>query len=404
MNRTELRTVRVLEVWIPRDYVYLDTQTPGGRIFRLSSDLAIAKLAEPLAFSDNVAAIPLSGDESHLRHGSDLTASGWGSILGSGDLAPGHLPQQLQFVTLDHLSDVCDRMYNNDQYTLLGNSSTWYSRREMLCAGCEMGGSGTCNGDSGGPLNIRSSGGCPVQVGVTSFGNHERDVCDLTTFPSVFARVSHLLPWIEHVVGQPVRSTVVPQPTTHCENCLGNDNPAGRECEQAQEYGMHKCVVQSLLASSFILTKPRCNKEGKHRLMAYINFHRGFQNAPEVVKNRMKQGFVFFLRSDQGPGNGILRIPSSYFCHGDRMTCPQSEELINTPLTNPQLLPASGNGYGVAHPAKVRFNKDKGGWLHWSPGCSPQHTYAALYVLVSKESGHPVYLQISLPVGRVPPP
>jgi len=63
----------------------------------------------------------------------------------------------------------------------------------MLCAGTE-GGKGSCDGDSGGPL-VCKQGDKWLQYGVVSFGHDS--TCGSPTYPSVFAHVVNLLPWIQ---------------------------------------------------------------------------------------------------------------------------------------------------------------------------------------------------------------
>jgi len=67
----------------------------------------------------------------------------------------------------------------------------------MLCAG-SVGGKGSCLGDSGGPL-VCKQGDKWFQYGVVSFGH--RSGCALPDYPSVFADVVNLLPWIQQQTG-----------------------------------------------------------------------------------------------------------------------------------------------------------------------------------------------------------
>jgi len=69
----------------------------------------------------------------------------------------------------------------------------------MVCAG-SVGGKGSCSGDSGGPL-VCKQGDKWLQYGVVSFGHIS--TCASPTYPSVFANVVNLLPWIEQKTGGP---------------------------------------------------------------------------------------------------------------------------------------------------------------------------------------------------------
>ena len=72
----------------------------------------------------------------------------------------------------------------------------YVARDRVLCAGGE---SGSCRGDSGGPLMTRKSGRL-VQVGISSFSR--RDCGVETKTPHAFERLAFHLPWIhEHTNG-----------------------------------------------------------------------------------------------------------------------------------------------------------------------------------------------------------
>ncbi|GBG81733.1 hypothetical protein CBR_g33912 [Chara braunii] len=383
-DKDESKRVRASEVWIHKGYIRNETY----QRVRVSNNYAILKLVKPLPFSDNVRSISLSPDDSLLEIGDDLTVSGWGSVLTGGPY-----PNKLKSVTVDHLPNICAIKYSNRGY--YGTyQKVWFDKAEMICAGCQAGGTGGCTKDSGGPLTAKSSrGGCPVQVGL---GNWERlglglglgSGCAEENNPDVYARVSNAVSWIESVVRQPVRSTVVVSATDQCDNCIGNQHPTVADCQRADKYDLQLCDMQARLASAFVLEEPRCNG-GKHKLKAYLNFHRGFPAAPAAKREQLKQGYVFFLRTDKGSGRSIVMLPR----HGNTTTFKGVR--INTPLKKPQF---AGNP-----PTAVRFDTKEGAWIYRWPGCSSQHTYAALYVL-DMGSGKPKYYQISIAVGKVPLP
>lgn len=65
----------------------------------------------------------------------------------------------------------------------------------QLCAGWNRGGRDTCAGDSGGPLVALDTQGCPVVVGVTSFGSKKG--CAVAATYGVYTRLSFFRDWIE---------------------------------------------------------------------------------------------------------------------------------------------------------------------------------------------------------------
>ncbi|MEZ6030751.1 MAG: serine protease [Hyphomonadaceae bacterium] len=68
----------------------------------------------------------------------------------------------------------------------------------QLCAGWNRGGRDTCAGDSGGPLVALDAKGCPVVIGVTSFGSKEG--CAVAGTYGVYTRLSHFRDWIARTV------------------------------------------------------------------------------------------------------------------------------------------------------------------------------------------------------------
>jgi hypothetical protein len=62
----------------------------------------------------------------------------------------------------------------------------------QYCAGARDG-QDSCSGDSGGPLARQDANGCPVAVGVVSYGARD---CALADQPGVYTRISSFAPWI----------------------------------------------------------------------------------------------------------------------------------------------------------------------------------------------------------------
>ncbi|XP_046382238.1 clotting factor G beta subunit-like [Ischnura elegans] len=117
-------------------------------------------------------------------------ASGWGR-LGHGE----NPSSSLQKVYLNILNNsICNESYAVQITLAKLNKGVDES---MICAGDLAGGKDTCEGDSGGPLEIPSYDECNTRIiGVTSFGK----VCGFPGSPAVYMRISHFVPWIESIV------------------------------------------------------------------------------------------------------------------------------------------------------------------------------------------------------------
>lgn len=98
---------------------------------------------------------------------------------------------QLKQAQLQAISPInCERAYR--VVANPGQEPFDFLHESMLCAG-GIPDTGACQGDSGGPLITESNG---VLVGLVSFGV----ICGSWDFPSVFTRVSGLVPWIEEQI------------------------------------------------------------------------------------------------------------------------------------------------------------------------------------------------------------
>nr|AAL67441.1 collagenolytic serine protease [Paralithodes camtschaticus] len=142
--------------------------------FTITNDVAYIRLPSPVTFDANIGAVALPTSDPAV--GTTVTPSGWGmdsdSAFGISDI--------LRQVDVPIMSVVdCDAVYG-----IVSNN--------QICID-STGGRGTCNGDSGGPLNY---GG--TTVGITSFGASAG--CE-AGYPDAFTRVSAYLDWIQANTG-----------------------------------------------------------------------------------------------------------------------------------------------------------------------------------------------------------
>jgi len=116
-------------------------------------------------------------------------ASGWGRIGWTDDLS-----EQLLKVTLDLFPfGECHESYGTNRKLPDGIKDD-----QQVCAGSRSDEKDTCEGDSGGPLQVFHPGHYCMYtiIGVTSFGKG----CGLAGQPAVYARVRQFVPWIEKIV------------------------------------------------------------------------------------------------------------------------------------------------------------------------------------------------------------
>uniref|UniRef100_A0A3B5AEB4 pancreatic elastase II n=1 Tax=Stegastes partitus TaxID=144197 RepID=A0A3B5AEB4_9TELE len=149
---------------------------------KIQNDIALIKLSTPVEFSDTImpACLPNSGEI--LPHDSPCYVTGWGRLWTGGPLS--NTLQQALLPVVDH--STCSR-------------PDWWANlvtNNMICAGGD-GLLGSCNGDSGGPLNCQNPDGSWDVHGVVSFGSSLG--CNYKKMPSVFTRVSAYISWINNV-------------------------------------------------------------------------------------------------------------------------------------------------------------------------------------------------------------
>ncbi|XP_039435119.1 collagenase-like [Culex pipiens pallens] len=157
--------------------VHENYQTIDGKTI---NDVGLVKLPYVLEFNYYVQAIALARtDEDFLNQG--VVVSGWGKTTDG----PLEYSPFLQYVRMNVISNkLCVKTYFEEVI-----------KHSTICAIGKDGRSG-CQGDSGGPLVV--SGQNPLLVGVVNFGS--KHGCAVG-FPSVFARVSEFVDWIEDKTG-----------------------------------------------------------------------------------------------------------------------------------------------------------------------------------------------------------
>jgi secreted trypsin-like serine protease len=147
----------------------------------LANDIALLRLPNPVASTNNIRPIPLPPANAGNFAGVNALVSGWGRTTQNGGVSPNLMWIQCPVIT----NAVCAQTFGS---SIIINST--------LCIRCPSG-RGTCNGDSGGPL-IRRLSNCDQLIGVVNFGSSAG--CAVG-HPAGFARVSFFRPWIQSHTG-----------------------------------------------------------------------------------------------------------------------------------------------------------------------------------------------------------
>jgi secreted trypsin-like serine protease len=147
----------------------------------VANDISTIRFASPITIGGNIAAAVLPADNSNDYNGLTCVISGWGRT-GSSNI----LPDTLQKASIQVIGTAeCD--------SNMGGCLNCWVWDNHICLYDSANNIGSCNGDSGGPLN------CPDGVtrvaGITSWGVSSGGDCQ-QSYPSVYTRTSAYLAWI----------------------------------------------------------------------------------------------------------------------------------------------------------------------------------------------------------------
>ncbi|RZC36191.1 Trypsin domain containing protein [Asbolus verrucosus] len=138
----------------------------------ITNDIGLIKLPEAVTLTDAIqlVTLPSSADADNTYEGVSARVSGWGLTDGFGD----QLSDVLNYVDVNVINNPeCEKSFGELVPSILCTS------------GAEN--TGSCSGDSGGPLAVDG-----VQIGVVSFGV----IFCLDGYPSGFTRVTNFLDWV----------------------------------------------------------------------------------------------------------------------------------------------------------------------------------------------------------------
>ncbi|CAF4939602.1 unnamed protein product [Pieris macdunnoughi] len=150
-------------------------------------DIALLRTDRIMQFNKFVMPACLhDGDESQT----DAIVTGWGTTV----FRHQELPDVLQKATVERFQNgECQELYRKTRLMPKGFNST-----TQLCYGSRGSNQDTCEGDSGGPLQVSHPIVCCMHwvFGITSWGKW----CGIAGEPSIYTRLQYYLPWIEEVV------------------------------------------------------------------------------------------------------------------------------------------------------------------------------------------------------------
>jgi secreted trypsin-like serine protease len=197
-NYLDSTTIKKANIFPVKNFTY-NSEFFTSRIF--SDDIAIIKLARPVILSKRVALIclPFSFENANKPINKTVWAAGWGSLT----IYP------TPFSNPNALQQTCLRVLDNDtvcNFTLPQEEihdeklkMNQYDRMSQYCVKHDSGMSGSCHGDSGGPLMYFDDDFKKWFIyGVTSLGKRFKkkdSKCD-TTLPGYYTRVPYYLSWL----------------------------------------------------------------------------------------------------------------------------------------------------------------------------------------------------------------
>ncbi|XP_019871030.1 trypsin-1 isoform X2 [Aethina tumida] len=160
------------------------------RFHNFQHDIALVKLSRPvkLVGESRIRAVCLPNKRLTYNDTGMCIATGWGRDAENGILAGKLLETKVPV----HDNAICRKKYGHSVNIRSGH----------LCAGHLDGSTGTCVGDSGGPLQCAMSDGRWILAGITSFGSG----CAKPGFPDVYTKLSYYMPWIK------AKTSIVPRP------------------------------------------------------------------------------------------------------------------------------------------------------------------------------------------------
>lgn len=150
--------------------------------FFIRNDIALIELARPFKFSQGMSPVCLTFDTTF----DNWFSAGWGKQ----NVRTGQTPSGQDLADTNCLREAQLRFWDRDRCRHFVGAK--WEPKKVICAGDVT---GTCSGDSGGPLMTRK-GGKVFQAGITSYGNEDCGTESGFQTPSVFEAIFIHKEWI----------------------------------------------------------------------------------------------------------------------------------------------------------------------------------------------------------------
>jgi secreted trypsin-like serine protease len=227
-DRRETAKVEVAEIFVHPKYAACAGDTECAD--HSKADIALLKLAEPIAKPETVALVDPETEKTLLVPGAKVVVTGWGAMWDPYDedvgklltaFGPGNTlqdkvnyPRKLHEVEVDWMDNAtCAAAFEAGGGGAIADTE--------ICAMRQGTRKDSCQGDSGGPLVVPAKDGNGfVQVGVVSWGRG----CG-GAFPGVYSRVAAFSDWIH----QTIDTDAAPAPESPAPASTAPESPAPPE-------------------------------------------------------------------------------------------------------------------------------------------------------------------------------
>ncbi|KAF8382111.1 hypothetical protein PRIPAC_71253 [Pristionchus pacificus] len=184
----------LLTVYSKTNIVHEDFVTYGHKDGDVVNDITLIELAEPLPFGRYVQTVCLPSKKTVVSREAQVFASGFGSW--NDRAVPLDYKREAGLILRETVFPLIPKELCSDRLVKVKPSFSGNVPDTQLCTGSF--GHGTAEGDSGGPVVMRTKKGVWYQVGITSWGfNEVENIHKQDDSPGVYTNVHEYCDWIE---------------------------------------------------------------------------------------------------------------------------------------------------------------------------------------------------------------